>query len=37
MFFEEKLKAHTANPVKLQETLKQLGLDNKRSPSSLII
>ena len=33
-FFEENLKANTANPKKLWETIKQLGLLNKRFPSS---
>ena len=33
-YFEEKLKANTANPKKLWETLKELGLQNNRSPSS---
>ena len=33
-YFEEKLKANTANPNKLWETLKELGLQNNRSPSS---
>ena len=32
-YFEEKLKANTANPKKLWETLKELGLQNNRSPS----
>ena len=35
-YFEEKLKANTANPKKLWETLKELGLQNNRSPSSNI-
>ena len=33
-YFEEKLKANTANPKKLWETLNELGLQNNRSPSS---
>ena len=33
-YFEEKLKANTENPKKPWETLKELGLKNKRSPSS---
>ena len=33
-YFEEKLTANTANPKKLWETLKELGLQNNRSPSS---
>ena len=33
-YFEEKLKANTANPKKLWEILKELGLQNNRSPSS---
>ena len=33
-YFEEKLKANTANTKKLWETLKELGLKNKRSPTS---
>ena len=33
-YFEEKLKADAANPKKLWETLKELGLQNNRSPSS---
>ena len=33
-YFEEKLQANTANPKKLWETLKELGLKNNRSPSS---
>ena len=33
-YFEEKLKANTANPKRLWETLKELGLQNNRSPSS---
>ena len=35
-YFEEKLKANTANPKKLWETLKELGLQNNRSPYSNI-
>ena len=33
-YFEEKLKANTANPKKLWEILKELCLQNNRSPSS---
>ena len=35
-YFEGKLKTNTANPKKLWETLKELGLQNNRSPSSSI-
>ena len=33
-YFEEKLKANTANYKTLRKTLKELGLQNNRSPSS---
>ena len=33
-YFEEKIKANTANPKKLWKTLNKLGLHNNRSPSS---
>ena len=32
-YSEEKLKANTANPKKLEETVKELGLQSNRSPS----
>ena len=35
-YFEEKLKENTKNPKKLWKTLKQLGLPDKRSPSTNI-
>ena len=35
-YFEEKLKENTRNPEKLWKTLKQLGMSDKRSPSTNI-
>ena len=35
-YFEEKLKANTANPKKLWKTSKEIGLQNNTSPSSNI-
>ena len=35
-YFEEKLKENTKNPKKLWKTVKQLGLPDKRSPSTNI-
>ena len=36
-YFEGKLRANTTNPKKLWETLKQLGLPNKRLPCSVTV
>ena len=36
-YFEEKLKTNTANPKNIWETLKELGLQNNRSPSGICL